>query len=98
MVNLTWTPRIEAAFHKVATLHKQHQTDLTHDETETLNQVQGHLKATPENVCVDMDLIKQVSALLLKYKRISNPEGKPRFTKTKKKPSKRRSKALYVTC
>ncbi|KAF8934613.1 hypothetical protein BGZ52_003823 [Haplosporangium bisporale] len=74
MVNLKWTPRLEAAFHKVETLHKQHQTDSTHDETETLNQVQGHLKATPENVCVDMDLVKQVSALLLKYKRISNPE------------------------
>ncbi|KAF9320640.1 hypothetical protein BG003_005389 [Podila horticola] len=74
MVNLIWTPRLEAAFHKVETLHKQQQTDLTHDETETLHQVQRHLTGTPETVSVDMDLVKRVSALLLKYGRISNPE------------------------
>ncbi|KAF9337133.1 hypothetical protein BG006_006163 [Podila minutissima] len=74
MVNLKWTPRLEAAFHKVETLHKQHQTDLTHDETETLEQVQGHLITPQENASVDMDLVKRVSTLLLKYGRISNTE------------------------
>lgn len=85
MVNLTWTPRLEAAFHKVETLHKQHQTDLTHDETETLEQVQGHLTAPQENASVDMDLVKRVSTLLLKYGRISNTEGATYLSPGKKR-------------
>jgi hypothetical protein len=69
MVKLEWTPRLNKAFQK---LHTKTTTTsptlkLDADETRTLKDVGALLQSTEQPACVDMDLVKRVSALLLKY-------------------------------
>ncbi|KAK3820238.1 MAG: endoplasmic reticulum-based factor for assembly of V-ATPase-domain-containing protein [Benniella sp.] len=69
MVKLEWTPRLNKAFQK---LHTKTTTTsptlkLDADETKTLKDVGALLQSTEQPACVDMDLVKRVSALLLKY-------------------------------
>ncbi|KAG0056641.1 hypothetical protein BGZ83_004166 [Gryganskiella cystojenkinii] len=72
MVNIEWTPRLEKAFRKV-----QAQTGnaaVTSLEKVTLQDVKAILSEKAP-VCVDMELIKQVSAMLLKYNNNHTQEG-----------------------
>jgi hypothetical protein len=70
MVNLEWTPRLESAFKRLQHRHSSTTVTFTPDETKTIKEVDAFLKeakakAAPE--CVNLDLVKRVSALLLKY-------------------------------
>lgn len=74
MVKLEWTPRLDKAFQK---LHAKTTTTsptlkLDADETKTLEDVGALLQSTEQPACVDMDLVKRVSALLLKHSRCRN--------------------------
>ncbi|KAG0276196.1 hypothetical protein BGZ95_007851 [Linnemannia exigua] len=87
MVDLEWTPRLESAFKRLQARHKslllhtstsstKATTALTPDETKTARNVndflEGVKEATPE--CVDLELVKRVSAMLLKYSSSSSSD------------------------
>ncbi|KAF9905550.1 hypothetical protein EC991_001580 [Linnemannia zychae] len=68
MVDMEWTPRLESAFKRLQHQHSSTTTTFTPDDTKTVREVDALLKEnkakTPE--CVSLDLVKRVSALLLK--------------------------------
>ncbi|KAG0218943.1 endoplasmic reticulum-based factor for assembly of V-ATPase-domain-containing protein [Mortierella sp. GBAus27b] len=69
MVQLEWTPRLNKAFRN---LHEKTGTTspslkLNADESRTAQDVSALLESTEQPVCVEMDLVKRVSALLLKH-------------------------------
>jgi len=76
MVDLEWTPRLESAFKRLqdrkkslvatAKTQQQHAT-FTPDETKTVQEVDALLARVGTPECVNLDLVKRVSALLLKY-------------------------------
>ncbi|KAF9346807.1 hypothetical protein BGX34_003605 [Mortierella sp. NVP85] len=77
MVKLEWTPRLNKAFQK---LHTKTTTTsptlkLDADETRTLKDVGALLQSTEQPACVELDLVKRVSALLLKYSSYRNSDG-----------------------
>ncbi|KAF9922309.1 hypothetical protein FBU30_007596 [Linnemannia zychae] len=77
MANLVWTPRLESAFKRLQIRQQSlSATPLTPDEKKTVREVNDFLAKTvstyPE--CVSLDLIKRVSAFLLKYSS-SSQEG-----------------------
>lgn len=68
-MNLQWTPRIESAFRRLL----DSTTGTTMQEQGTLRDVRTLLESTP--VCVNMELIKQVSSMLLKNRQGEANEG-----------------------
>ncbi|KAF9921483.1 hypothetical protein BGZ65_010315 [Modicella reniformis] len=75
MVNLEWTPRLDKAFRKLhakATTTASPTLKLNEDETRTAEDVGALLESTEQPVCADLDLIKRVSGLLLKYSSSAN--------------------------
>ncbi|KAF9120256.1 hypothetical protein BGW39_011542 [Mortierella sp. 14UC] len=68
MVDLEWTPRLESAFKRLQHRHASTTTTFTPDETKTVREVDAFLKAeNPAPECASLDLVKRVSALLLRY-------------------------------
>ncbi|KAF9099708.1 hypothetical protein BGX23_000082 [Mortierella sp. AD031] len=71
MVDMEWTPRLESAFKRVQDRKKSLSTTtkatFTPDETRTAQEVDAFLAETGAHECVSLDLVKRVSALLLKY-------------------------------
>ncbi|KAF8984043.1 hypothetical protein BGZ46_008964 [Entomortierella lignicola] len=69
MVSLVWTPRLEKAFRKLQTNSKSSSETLPLNSAEksTLQEVDSVLENSSKPECVDVDLIKRVSALLLRY-------------------------------
>lgn len=70
MVAMEWTPRLESAFKRLQDRKKSlssTSTSFTPDETKTAQEVDTFLTDTKKKECVDLDLVKRVSALLLKY-------------------------------
>ncbi|OAQ25777.1 hypothetical protein K457DRAFT_141008 [Linnemannia elongata AG-77] len=70
MVAMEWTPRLESAFKRLQDRKKSlssTSTSFTPDETKTAQEVDTFLSDTKKKECVDLDLVKRVSALLLKY-------------------------------
>ncbi|KAF9116795.1 hypothetical protein BGX27_010412 [Mortierella sp. AM989] len=78
MVNLEWTPRLEKAFKKLQAKSQSSSTtpSLNPVETSTLKEVNSVLEKPNGPEYVDVDLIKRVSALLLKYATSSNTDLK----------------------
>jgi hypothetical protein len=68
-MNLLWTPRLESAF-KALLIST---TATTLQEKKTLQDVKTLLESVP--VCVDMELIKQASAMLLNNRSEKLNEG-----------------------
>ncbi|KAF9168176.1 hypothetical protein BGX21_003489 [Mortierella sp. AD011] len=77
MVNLQWTPRLEKAFKKLQTKSRSSSVALSLNplETRTLKEVDSILEKPNGPECVDVDLIKRVSALLLKYSSSASNNG-----------------------
>lgn len=76
MVNLEWTPRLEKAFRKLQTQTDNSSITTTSQEKKTLNDAKA-LLSEKAPTCVDMELVKQVSALLLKNHSSETNEGIP---------------------
>jgi hypothetical protein len=79
---MEWTPRLESAFKRLQDRNKSLRpaststtttSPFTPDETKTLQDVDTFLAATKKHECkcVGLDLVKRVSALLLKYSSIT---------------------------
>ncbi|KAF9347045.1 hypothetical protein BGX26_001441 [Mortierella sp. AD094] len=77
MVNLEWTPRLEKAFKKLQTKSQSSSVALSLNpaETRTLKEADSILKKSNGPECVDVDLIKRVSALLLRYRASTASSG-----------------------
>ncbi|KAG9061777.1 hypothetical protein KI688_006928 [Linnemannia hyalina] len=67
MVAMEWTPRLESAFKRLQDRKKSTSTSFAPDETKTAQEVDAFLADPKTKECVDLDLVKRVSALLLKY-------------------------------
>lgn len=78
MVAMEWTPRLESAFKRLQDRKKSlssTSTSFTPDETKTTQEVDAFLADTKTKECVDLDLLKRVSALLLKYSSSTGDAG-----------------------
>ncbi|KAF9154490.1 hypothetical protein BG015_000777 [Linnemannia schmuckeri] len=78
MVDMEWTPRLETAFKRLQDRKKSltsTTTTFTPDETKTTQEVDAFLTDSKKHECVDLELIKRVSALLLKYSSSTGDSG-----------------------